>query len=94
MTKKEAIKYLIAPVASATEPSAEYMKQAEAYLMAVMELKGGRRGRWIEKKGVLHPAETDGVCSHCGYVTSFYNFYNFCPNCGAEMEKSEDEYYS
>lgn len=89
MTKEEAIKYLIAPVDFTTEPSTEYMKQAEAYLMAVMELKGGKRGRWVEKKGVLHPAETDGVCSCCGYATSFYNFYNFCPNCGAEMDDVE-----
>lgn len=44
-------------------------------------------GKWIERKGVLHPLETDGECSECGYVTGFYRFFNYCPNCGAKLHQ-------
>lgn len=39
MTNKEAIKYLIAPVATSTKPSAEYLKQKEAYELAIKALE-------------------------------------------------------
>lgn len=39
MANKEAVKYLIAPVATSTEPSAEYMKQKEAYELAIKALE-------------------------------------------------------
>ena len=39
MTNKEAIKYLIAPVATSTDPSAEYLKQKEAYDLAIKALE-------------------------------------------------------
>lgn len=39
MTTKEAIKYLIAPVATSTDPSAEYLKQKEAYGFAIKALE-------------------------------------------------------
>lgn len=44
---------------------------------------------WIIKEGVLHPLETDGICSHCGYTTGFYSLYKFCPNCGFHMKEVE-----
>ena len=34
MTEQEAIKYLIMPMATSTDPGEEYMKQREAYEMA------------------------------------------------------------
>ena len=49
-----------------------------------------KHGRWIEKHGILHPLEEDGVCSICKYVTGFYNFFNYCPNCGAKMGGDND----
>ena len=39
MDNKEAIKYLIAPIATSTEPSAEYLKQKEAYDLAIKALE-------------------------------------------------------
>ena len=39
MKNKEAIKYLIAPVATSSRPSAEYLRQKEAYDLAVKALK-------------------------------------------------------
>lgn len=41
MTYEDAIKYLIAPVATSTEPSAEYLKQKEAYELAIKALETG-----------------------------------------------------
>ena len=38
MTREEARKYLIQPVATSTEPSKEYLKQKEAYDMAILAL--------------------------------------------------------
>jgi hypothetical protein len=46
-----------------------------------------KRGRWIE-------ASTDGAvfCSECGteWLSEAARYYNFCPNCGARMEASDD----
>lgn len=39
MTNEEAIKYLIVPTATSTKPSAEYLKQKEAYELAQIALK-------------------------------------------------------
>lgn len=39
MTNREAIKYLIAPTATSTKPSAEYLKQKEAYELAIQALE-------------------------------------------------------
>jgi hypothetical protein len=39
MTNEEAIKYLIPPVATSTKPSAEYLKQKEAYDIAIKALE-------------------------------------------------------
>jgi hypothetical protein len=41
MTNEEAIKYLIAPIATSTDPSAEYLKQKEAYDLAIKALETG-----------------------------------------------------
>ena len=43
MRNKEAIKYLIKPVATSTKPSAEYLKQKEAYELAIKALKDVER---------------------------------------------------
>lgn len=39
MRNKEAIKYLIVPTATSTKPSVEYLKQKEAYELAIKALK-------------------------------------------------------
>lgn len=43
MTNKEAIKYLIAPIATSTNPSTEYLKQKEAYDLAIKALENVER---------------------------------------------------
>ena len=47
MGNKEAIKYLIAPIATSTEPSAEYLKQKESYELAIKALEEREADRWI-----------------------------------------------
>lgn len=59
MTNKEAIKYLIAPIATSTEPSAEYLKQKEAYELAIKAL---RKVDCIYLKD-----ECSFACGECGY---------------------------
>lgn len=39
MSNEEAINYLITPIATSTEPSAEYLKQKEAYELAIKGLE-------------------------------------------------------
>ena len=69
MDNKEAIKYLIPPVATSTQPSAEYLKQKEAYDLAIKVLKDVPKGEW---KGGFTDAldkafsEFDANCTYSG----------------------------
>lgn len=51
-----------------------------------------RRGRWISV-----PLKRARICSCCGHDEPYKfadddaQIYNFCPNCGANMEDGEDE---
>ena len=59
-----------------------------------------KHGRWIERTvheaQRLHPDEWQSAkCSNCGkYHTTpylyYFDVYNFCPNCGAKMDRKED----
>lgn len=45
------------------------------------------RGRWIKcvgENGVTSACR----CSLCGFEDNRFSVFNFCPNCGAEMEES------
>lgn len=63
--------------------AAEYMK-----LIPAADVRPVVRGVWNAVKGALHPAETSAVCSNCGFATMIHaqTFYNYCPNCGADMK--------
>lgn len=58
-----------------------------AYDFPAADVRPVVRGVWNAVKGALHPAETSAVCSNCGFATMIHaqTFYNFCPNCGADM---------
>ena len=47
-----------------------------------------RRGRWFIKKDVTFPHM---VCSECKkpFYGNMNDTWNYCPNCGAQMEASE-----
>lgn len=82
MTTEEAIKYLIIPTATSTKPSAEYLKQKEAYELAIKALGERPQGFWAEFEGGYR-------CSNCDDVEVYTP--NFCPNCGAKMQKGGTE---
>lgn len=48
-----------------------------------------KRGKWVNN---IHDMP---ICNQCGYMTPYdraiddYEYGNYCPNCGAEMEASE-----
>lgn len=46
MTNEEAVKYLIAPTATSTKPSIEYLKQKEAYDLAIKALEEPKQGKF------------------------------------------------
>lgn len=48
-----------------------------------------RHGKWVYTS--RSPEWADCKCSECGYTDLFSNdmecFYNYCPECGAKMDK-------
>ena len=50
-----------------------------------------KRGKWTIKNGELAFWQVRDVCSECGrMVIHKAPFYNFCPNCGADMRGIKD----
>lgn len=45
-----------------------------------------RKGKWIQSDV---PESTLCKCDQCGWDMGAY-CYNYCPNCGAEMEEPDD----
>ncbi len=88
MTNKEAIKYLIVPIATSTVPSTEYLKLKEAYELAIKALEDRSQGEW------KHNNFDEHYCNKCGHYAlwseeadDYYEVQsNFCPNCGADMK--------
>ena len=86
MTDKEAIKYLIAPIATSTEPSAEYLKQKEAYELAIKALEEPARpqvdliSRSALKETITEPLNVNDAAKNDWYK-------------GYYTAKNEDVYY-
>ena len=78
MTNKEAIKYLIVPTATSTKSSTEYLKQKEAYELAIKALEEKPQGEWGK----------NGECPFCSYIRQWEDD-KFCGNCGADMRKGD-----
>ena len=61
----------------------------------LVEYEPVRHGRWIEKEGLF--GETFYRCSACEEDIVLLegepmdNWYNYCPNCGADMRGTKDE---
>lgn len=52
-----------------------------------------RHGRWVHTGYAMHWHGKD-ECSECTYHTfgrDDLSHFNFCPNCGAKMDKGEEE---
>lgn len=97
MTNEEIIKYLIPPIATSTEPSFEYLKQKEAYDLAIKALKEQRPiGKWIHRRVIAKNRSFDMVvCSNCWEEFSWdaetgvsMDNYKTCPNCAADMREN------
>lgn len=93
MTRKEAIKWLIRPVATSTEIGEVKQKEFEAYNMAIEALKAdGVQGEWIDIEIHCNPYPPLFCveCSRCGYrvdrETFLENTFSYCPSCGARMK--------
>lgn len=63
--------------------------QLEVMLNAQKELSAEpvRHGKWKIKKASIHPYGNDVRCSECGYIMGSSFGYNYCPYCGAKMDK-------
>ena len=63
---------------------------ATAQMMAIDALLQERpKGRWIDAYPEIekNPMFQYGICSECGFEQAISNKLNYCPNCGAEMER-------
>ena len=47
-----------------------------------------RKGKWIKGIGE-NGVNTSLYCNQCGYENGHWYEWNFCPNCGVKMEKSD-----
>ena len=63
MTNKEAIKYLIPPTATSTKPSVEYLKQKEAYELAINALEFAESQRLCCDNCVNRNYKSKEVCT-------------------------------
>ena len=68
------------------------------YLMADYLVGKGvvvrEKGEWVERKEIFSESEgeVDAVgCPKCGKSQRKYNRTPFCPNCGADMRKGEND---
>ena len=64
MTSKEAVKYLIAPIATSTKPSAEYSKQKEAYELAIKALEQEPKTNILEQIIAEINTSNRGTCDY------------------------------
>ena len=79
-------------------PTVEYTFE-EAFQKTVCEQRSycpqRPHGKWKEtgyKTGALGITYQQTQCSNCGWEYALPMWWNFCPNCGAEMRKeAEDE---
>ena len=83
MTKDEAIKDIeenILPVVGgkSLRMAIDALKQAEH-----------KTGKWIEITD--HEIPIVCKCTECGWLTTHYDSFVFCPNCGADMRGDAHE---
>ena len=65
------------------------LDRAEGAIFNLPSAKTERKtGRW-EMKPDPYGFDEIPVCSECGCTTKMKEIYNYCPNCGAKMDKEK-----
>lgn len=66
----------------------DVLDDAEGYPAA--DVAPVRRGRWIDISDIDHDGKS---CSSCGFNATgrLAKRCNYCPNCGADMRKEQDD---
>ena len=70
----------------------EYISVREIAEFPTADVRENVKGEWTDHRTWEHDGEF--YCSNCGFVLDSYiqgAFYNYCPNCGAEMRGDDDE---
>lgn len=64
---------------------------AKAIIESVPTIDPVKHGKWIIERGACEPDYME--CSCCRWITEYYSGleedWNYCPNCGASMERSD-----
>ena len=90
MTREEAIDVL-----KCNYPSSCFEELCKAVDIAIKALSAQpdrKKGKWIRLDE--YPNDVSVKCSECGVTLEDWMmgaFYNYCPNCGADMRGGEDE---
>lgn len=89
MTREEAIEWLeLAKLQAIAQGESPEGRLCKAYSMAIEALKQPeqKNGKWI----VTGTFDDFLKCSCCGYRKPWnQDIFNFCPNCGAKMDKEK-----
>lgn len=91
MTNEEAIKRLKQVQAEFNENWVDYGGINEAFKKAYQALAERPQGKWItgDKDVTGQYFYDEFICNKCSVVVD--NKSNFCPRCGADMRKGEEE---
>lgn len=68
-------------------------KERQALHLAIRALEEQPQGKWKEtgyETGALGITYRQTQCSNCGWEHALPMWWNFCPNCGADMRKGSD----
>lgn len=77
----------------------ETQTKKPTYFPAIIDAVPVKRGKWIKdgEKCALYKCTTcNDLCTVAGWANcipeeQMYKAFKFCPNCGAQMKRSEDE---